>query len=271
MQREKKGEEIRGKLRCELQGQRFDDSISRQQHAMSRDIHPVHRSNARCSRPRNRPKIWSVEREITIKSLFRPRDLRFHFPIIVGKPASLRIGRLLFTAHRFFKLSRAASVAAGICITTRESFVIYGERCHKHGSIDYSFGRSRRYSPLRLRPTPSPGPRPILSRSRGTTKKTYTVSLHCALCMYPPLPLPLSQRYREPTLNRATCAKIDEINSAAAAAAVFSRRAVSQFQGLSLSLSLSLPLPSPVPGVTYAFCILSCRHFAVTFACNIMR
>jgi len=121
----------------------------------------------------------STEHEITIKipgSVFCHSFSTFCFCsfCVITREASIVLGAL-FTAHRFLKLSHAASTS-GICITTRESFVIYDGRCHKHGSIDYSFDRSRRYPPSQLQSLP------VLCPSLVPPKRRTRCS-HCALCI----------------------------------------------------------------------------------------
>lgn len=65
--------------------------------------------------PRNSRKIWSAEHETTIKSRERVTPfsgLDLYFPVVVKGRSLYHIGRSLFTAHRFLKLSRAASTPA---------------------------------------------------------------------------------------------------------------------------------------------------------------
>lgn len=113
-----------------------------------------------------------------------------------GRPLSYR--GALFTAHRFLKLSHAASTPSGICITTRESFVIYGGRCHKHGSIDYSFGRSRRYPLSRLQSLSVLAPLSLFLFPSPHQKDIHGVRIvHCAS----------PQRPSKSRLNRVTCVK----------------------------------------------------------------
>lgn len=140
-----------------------------------------------------------------------------YFYISLSSPRKLLSGAL-FTAHRFLKLSHATPT--GICITTRESFVIYDGRCHKHGSIDYSFGRSRRYPPSRLQSLPVLALLPF-------PPKRHTRCSHCALC------IPAARGISKSTESRDLC-KIDEINFVSPP-----RDAPSQFQSLSVSLKYS--------------------------------
>lgn len=164
----------------------------------------------------------NIEHEITIKIpaacfvILSPPSISI-FPC--HRRGSLyRVSGALFTAHRFLKLSHAASTPTGICITTRESFVIYGGRCHKHGSIDYSFGRSRRYPPSRLQSLP------VLALLPFPPKGHTRLFALCALC------IPAARGISKSAESRDLC-KIDEINFISPP-----RDAPSQFQSLSVSL-----------------------------------